>query len=1139
MLRRNDGSVLYSPSDLIRFLAGDFAAWMDRLHFEDPARCPAEPDESSEEDELARRYGDEHERRYLERMREGGVTVVEIPRGGDGPARTDEALLSGADVIYQAVLEDGVFQGYADFLRRTDGGSRLGGWHYTPWDTKLARRAKPYHLVQLCAYAWMLAARQGRWPERIGVILGTGDEVSFPVKEFRWYFRRLRSAFLDFQAAFDPDPARRPNPALEREFGRWAEYAERLLEEMDHPARVANITRSQIVRLEQAGITTMTALARSSGPVPRIQPATLARLRRQADLQLRSAGQAVPLYEVIPPPAHEPRRGLALLPPPSDGDVYLDLEGFPYAEGGLEYLFGAVVVENGEAVFHDWWAHDEIEEKRALEAFVDWLHARWRRDPSMHVYHYAGYETGALRRLMGKYATREAEVDDLLRHEVFVDLLTVVRQGVAIGTPSYSLKDIERLYLPPRAGGVTTAAGSVVAYQRWIDSGEPRDWRQSPILREIRDYNEADCRSTWRLAGWLRDLQASAGIAYIAPAAAEARQQKKEEVPAREAEVLADRMLRAVETARAAGATDADAERLRVQELLAWLLGYHRREDKPVWWKMFDCAKKAEEELYDDPDCLAGLARTATPPVRDKRSWICELAFDPDQDTRFGADDTCRFAHDVNRGATITALDPDAGIARIRTTVEPEELPDPVSLIPGGPVNSDSLARAVYRYASAWMAGTNGFRAVDDLLHRRPPRIAGHPGGTLIAEDRDLVEQVADLVAAMDETTLCIQGPPGTGKTWTTAAVICRLVREGRRVGVTATGHAAIDNVLEAVTRAAAAAGISVRRVKVGGNGEALEALGVECVSSGRELAGALGTGGVVVGATAWGFAPPELEGAFDWMFVDEAGQFALANTVVVGLAGRNLVLVGDQMQLPQPTQGAHPGESGLSGLEYLLAGHATIPPDFGVLLNVTYRLHPEICGWVSDAIYEGRLRPAPANAARRIAVPPAARRVRREAGIVYVPVEHEGNVQSSVQEAEVICEIVAELLGREMHDERGNVRPLELGDILFVAPYNAQVRRLRERLPGARVGSVDKFQGQEAPVVIVSMCASSLEEVTRGADFLLSPNRLNVAVSRARSLAIVVASPGLLAPRCRSIDEMRLVNLHCWLEEYAGTRSR
>ncbi len=309
-----------------------------------------------------------------------------------------------------------------------------------------------------------------------------------------------------------------------------------------------------------------------------MKPPVFERLRLQAALQVRSHGAATPAWDFRRISDDEPRRGLALLPPPSPGDVFFDMEGFPFGREKLEYLFGASVPEGETPAFHDWWAHDAAEEQRALEGFLDWVVERRRRHPDLHIYHYNAYETAAVKRLMGKYGTREAEVDDLLRGDVFVDLYTVVRQGMVIGTPSYSLKDVERLYLSARQDEIVSAGGSTVEYQRWLDRGEARDWQSSPILRRIRDYNETDCRSTAGLRDWLLERQREAGIAWL-PDPNEKTPKDEEPEPIDE---VAKRL---VARGRALPPED---EGGRLDRLIGWLVEFHRREEKPMWWRMFE-----------------------------------------------------------------------------------------------------------------------------------------------------------------------------------------------------------------------------------------------------------------------------------------------------------------------------------------------------------------------------------------------------------------------------------------------------------------------------------------------------------------------------------------------------------------------
>jgi uncharacterized protein len=295
--------------------------------------------------------------------------------------------------------------------------------------------------------------------------------------------------------------------------------------------------------------------------------------------------------------------------------------------------------------------------------------------------------------------------------------------------------------------------------------------------------------------------------------------------------------------------------------------------------------------------------------------------------------------------------------------------------------------------------------------------------------------------------------------------------------------------------------------------------------------------GPLLLGGTAWTFCRPEMEGLLDYLFVDEAGQVPLANLVGMGLSARNIVLVGDQMQLSQPVQGTHPGESGTSCLVYALHGHATVPPDRGVFLAKTRRMHPDVNRFISDAVYEGRLEADAGTALRAVDLTGCEGPLGCGTGIVLLAVAHEGNTQESAEEIEVVERVLGQLARSKVRDGE-SVEAFESKHALVVAPYNLQVRRIRERMGMVQVGSVDRFQGQEAPVVLVSMCSSSLEDAARGAEFLLSPNRINVAVSRAKCLAVVVVSPGLFRARCTSIREMELMSLFCWLRGYA-TRAR
>ncbi|MEP6589989.1 MAG: TM0106 family RecB-like putative nuclease [Gemmatimonadota bacterium] len=1131
MHRLPNGTLRFSPRDLTSYLEGDFAAWCDRNRVEQQsgsgratlAGAELRRNQADEELELAARRGLEHEAAHLAKLQAMEPGLVVIERDAAAHDATLRAMSLGAPIIFQGELQHSHWMGIADFLHRTPGASEFGDFFYEPWDTKLARSAKPYFLLQLCAYAEMLEASQSHRPDRLGFVLGDGTHSSFRTADFWNYYQRLKGSFERFQRDWNRDQI--PDPALDRTHGQWAETAAQLLLHVDDLSLVAGISRSQILRLRDAGIDTVTKLARSSGAdAPSITAASFATLQAQAEMQVASRTRGEIAWSFRRTDPEQPRRGLALLPPASRHDVFFDIEGFPFASDGLEYLLGVVTVESGAPVFRDWWAHAEAAEQLAFESFMDWVYARWLADPTLHIYHYAGYERTALTRLMGKYATREFEVDELLRHDVLVDLLPVVRQGMVIGTPSYSLKDIEHLYMPARTEEVTSAGGSVVEYQRWIDADESPDPALSPILGAIRDYNRVDCESTVGLRDWLLTRQTEAKLAWLsldntAPAPGTLR----ESTPA---ELQAARLLQ-----RAEGLPE-DSEERRVTTLVAWLCEFHRREEKPYWWRYFERLRATDEDLVDDIECLVGLERTRTPTVQIKRSIAYEYHYDPSQDTKLHEGDACVIIGEEKGRCTVVSVDREAGMATFKIGLG-QSLPDRMSVFLDNKVTTKPLREAILRFATAWEVDSRHHPALDDLLHRRPPQLVPSAPPFHFEESGDLTAQTLAAVRALDHSTLCIQGPPGTGKTTTASEVVLALVTAGQRIGIVANSHQVILNLMERIASLGQSRKQQPALVKVGGDGDdpLIVSGRIEHIDS-KDAADQIAVGPLVIGGTAWLFAKEELTGTLDYLFVEEAGQFSLANTVAVGASAANLVLLGDQMQLSQPTQGSHPGESGRSALDYLLHGHATVPPDRGIFLGKSHRMHPAICRIVSEAYYDGRLTSAARTVGNRL-LGAAEHGIGIEAGVRFVPVVHAGCTQESDDEVRVVKELVTSLLSCQVTVNNGDPRAITLEDILIVAPFNMQVRALKAALgAAARVGSVDKFQGQEAAVVIVSMCASSVDDAPRGPQFLLSPNRLNVAISRAQVLALVVGSPHLGDVRVRSVDEMRLLNGWCRIEE-------
>jgi predicted RecB family nuclease len=1130
----SDGTIVLSPSDLTAFLACDHRSALDRQVAEGTLARPVQDDP---ELEILRRRGDEHEKAELERLIAEGRHVVTIDCDGSSPeallraeAETVQAVRDGAEVIFQATFFDGRWRGHADFLLRVEVPSpNLGAWSYEVADTKLARRAKPAAIIQLCNYAEHVARVQGSWPEEVEVVTGDGERHRHKVSDAIAYYR---SAKARLEAFVDGPPVEGtyPHPNAHCQVCPWDEPCVQRRRADDHLSVVAGMRRDMAVKLGRVGVSSVTGLAASTvgDPVPGMGQATIDRLRHQARLQLeqRGAADGEIRWELLPPDGA--RRGLAALPPPSAGDLFFDIEGDPWAgDGGLEYLFGLTEVDG---TYHAFWAHDPAQEKRAFEQLVDLLIERLDRDPGMHVYHYAPYEETALKKLAGRYATREAEVDRLLRGDVLVDLYRVVRQGVRAGTEGYGLKKLEPLYLDARGGEIKDGGSSIVAYEDWIES------RDDALLESIRAYNEIDCLSTAGLRDWLEarraDLVAAEGEdAVPRPEVADGQ--------APETVAEADAKVEELTLALLDGIPVDPAERDGDQQgrwLLAQLLGWHRREARPEWWAWFDRLERSDEELVNDAECLGEIAFVEE--VADlARSAVFRYSFDPAQEHKFSVGDEPIDPRTKKRAGEVVAVDQGAGTIDLKRG-RAGGWAHPTALIPRGPIDSKPLRLAVERLAQAVVADPSGDpparRAILDLLRRRPPRVFGHEAGeSLQFLDETGSDAARRLVPELLGATLAVQGPPGSGKTWTAAAVVVDAVRRGKRVGVTAQSHKAIGNVLEAIASRAAAEGVEVRIVQKATEDQRCTAPSVRCTNSNEEIVEALQLQAVdVVGGTSWLFAREDLDGVLDLLVVDEAGQLSLANVAAVSGAATDLVLFGDPQQLAQVSKGTHPPGAGVSALEHVLEGEPTVPPTRGVFLDRSHRMHPDVCAFVSTIAYDDRLRSVPECAGQAVGEGGLV----AGAGLRWLPVEHEGNRTRAAEEAAAVGKLVQSLLGQTFVDRNGQQKWLEIEDVLVIAAYNAQVAELTDALPvGARVGTVDRFQGQEAPVVVYSLAASSAEDVPRGLDFLLSVNRLNVAVSRAQALAVLVGSPALLRAPCRTVKQLRLVNALCRFVEDAA----
>jgi predicted RecB family nuclease len=1170
-VRISEGRLRLAASDVANFLACQHLTRLELQRAQGTLAPPREFDVGFAD--LVRR-GEAHERAVLERFRSDGRDVTEISQDA-GAEATRAAIGAGAEVIYQATLTGAEpasgpsllgrpdFLVRADLLPAPDAEPRPAGARYEVVDAKLARSAKARAVLQTAFYSHLLAGEQGVRPRWMHLALGDGEFASFKVDDYAAYerqTRRLLEAVLAASLGDDPPAVPYPEPVEHCAICRWSELCRDRRRRDDDLSLVAGITTGQRRALKAAGIATRRGFAGLAAlpALSRVSRGALGRGQAQARLQVASEDEGRIRYELIDPERDGDgvpvaNRGLLALPEPAAGDLFFDIEGARHysedsREFGLQYLFGIVDTADldgsGRPRYTAFWAFDRAGEKLAFEQLIDFITERRARRPGLHVYHYNHYEPTsvdhltelhgtrqeAVGALMGRFATREDEVDDLFRLGVFTDLYRVVRQGVRAGVESYSIKRLEPLCGYRRQVDLRDATAGLIAFEAALEDGTAAGDRGRQV---VAGYNEDDCRSTLALRDWLedrrRELTERTGQELPRPrVAAAARAPEDPEVT----------RIRSALLAGVSAETPGPADQQRARALLADLLDWHRREAKPGWWRYFYVRMLSSDELTGEPDAMGGLTGGAVA-GQVKQSVVRRFSFPP-QEHKFAAGKAARDPA-TNTRWSVYAVDDARGTIDLKIG-KGYAGPLPAALVEDDPVRTEAQ-RDRLRDLGDRVArdGVTGQDAALALLRRLPPGFGPGTAGSLRGEDETAAAAAVRLVTRLRGSYLPMQGPPGTGKTYTAADQILELIAQGRTVGLTGPSHAVICHLIEVVYEHARQRGVAPPRIGQRADRDnphrhpdatQMDHDGLARALRGHDLDVAAGT--------TWLWARPQLAGSADTLFVDEAGQVSLADILAVAGAAQNLVLLGDPQQLAQPSQATHPPGAGVSALEHVLGNRATMPADAGLLLDRTWRMHPDLCRYTSEAFYDGKLRGVAGLENQEIlGEPPLC-----GSGLRIVEVPHQGNTNSSPEEASEVARLVSQLEGRGWRDRDGNRRLIGPADILIVTPYNAHIRAIQDALAAAgrdgfTVGTVDKFQGRQAPVVIYSMATSSADEAPRGMEFLYDTHRLNVATSRARAMAIIVASPDLIRVSCRTPQQMALANALCRTWEGRGDAPR
>ncbi len=870
--------------------------------------------------DILRKRGFQHEQDFIDYLESQNLSMIKIAEGDISDASindTIDAMRSGIDIVVQGVLRHGRWSGRTDILRKVDTPSVFGAWSYEVIDTKLARKTKGGTVLQICLYSDLLRETQQHQPEHAYVVAPWSYFVpqKFRVADYAAYFRKAKSA-IEAVTQVDADPITTyPEPTDHCDICRWYDSCNKRRRDDDHLSFVAGISRTQIVELRENDVNKLKEFAALPTPLQwkpkRGAIQSYEKIQKQAQIQLERRETGELCHELL---TVKEGYGLCLLPEPSDGDIFFDLEGNPYiGEHGIEYLFGYHFREEGETMtYRGDWAFTREQEKEVFEKFMDFVSDRIIKYPDLHIYHFGAYEQAALKRLMGRYATRENEVDDLLRGKRFVDLYSVVRNGVRASVESYSIKNLEEFYGYERKTPLRQANMALTVLSAGLEIGDIKLITDSD-KEIVRSYNQDDCVSTAALYSWLEELRIkliSEGNAVPRPLPGQ--EGASEEITERQKKVnhLIERLTKDIPADKVNRSNEEQAK-----WILANILDWHRREEKSVWWEKFYLLSLTEEDLLDERAGLSGLAFIEELPMSGKvRIPTHRYSFlQQDTDIRIEKKLHCIGGGDLG---TVVEISTEARTIDIKKTARSAEL-HPSAIFTHDRYDAKEQAACLLRIgeyvANHGINGDGQFLAARDLLLRNLPRISGQ---NIQNNDEGTLEAAMRLSQYLEGGVLPIQGPPGTGKSHTAARMICNFVKQGLKVGITANSHKVIRGLIDKVVEASEDKNITLCCIQKSGEKEDDQDR-ITFTQDNKIFFKSLNdTKYQVAGATSFSWAREDAFEILDVLIVDEAAQMSLANVLAVSHSAKRLILLGDPQQLDQPTQGTHPDGTGVSSLD-------------------------------------------------------------------------------------------------------------------------------------------------------------------------------------------------------------------------------
>ena len=1093
---------------------------------------------------IRKKRGDEFEAKIYDRLIKQFPKHIQIKKDEDRFEKTKEAIKKGYDLIHKAHFKHKGWVGEIDFLiLDKDKKTKNGKCRYEVYDTKLSSIPQTDHITQISLYSeWIATQQDNELPDFMYLILGIKDKekkntklrIDEEVKQYKTlnyqlYFQKNNANYIKFLENDKKDIE--PNRCSFCAMCEWSDVCDKIWLEKDHLNQIAKIRKDQIIKIKKHGVKTLSEFAKikKTEKIKDLNSIILNKHLSQAELLIKFKETKIPQFKTLP---LENERGFNKIPKSSPHDLFFDIEGLDKIlnseeseqdKQALEYLFGIYDHDNKKEPYKYFWAHNQDEEKEKFVELLDFIDKHLKKFPDAHIYHYNHYEKTALTKLMSKHDTHLEQVNDLLRYGKLVDLYAVVNQGIQVSEREYSLKNLEKFYEYKRKGEIKKANDSTDKYLDWIETGEEK------LLDEIKLYNREDCESTYFLREWLSEIKPKDSFYAV---------KKEPEVREKKWEKENEELKKLIEE---------NCKDKKIKQILKDILGFHNREEMIYWQSIFNrAARKSDEDLIDDSECIGFMEKVNEGFGKDgkgKTIKVFNYKFSKqdfkvqEKDSVINATDGNLETYSVGKILSIDESKKDENTIEISSS---KDLPQILSIAKGEFYNHKIIIDAIRRFITSVINGEKKYKATYEFLKKSYPKIKNIKEGETIIKGGNFLEESFKAVESMDNSYLYFQGPPGVGKTHTAAHIIIELIKKSKKIGITANSHKVIFNLLTKIEELSKddfsfngyhkSGSTPDKRFNDGKfikNISDTKKMDLEFESLDADL----------FSGTAWCFSRPACDEKLDYLFIDEAGQLTTADVLAISLSAKNIVIIGDQMQLSSPISAVHPGDSGQSLPEYLLEGNDTISSNKGIFIDKSRRLHPKLRQFVSENFYDERLKNFDFTKKRKIIFSNKKDSL-PETGIVMIDANHrEVCRQKSEEEGKLVKKYYNELIGSTFLDERNNKKIMNEEDILVVAPYNVQVNYLKSILPkGAKIGTIDKFQGQQAPATIISMTTSDPESLPRNVDFFFSRNRLNVAISRSQCLSIIIMNKKILEIACKKIKHIHLVNTFMKLLEFEKT---